>query len=154
MKRYWDMIETPFGIFAAWVDEEGRLLRFSFRAADAAEVDPEAERDSKALEKCAARWRNMRTASARNSNSSLNAEGPDFDKLVWKALQRHSVRPHHLLWRGRQGHRPSQRGAGGRRGQWRQSHRPDRALPSGHRQRRQPYRLRRRTALEAQAVGA
>ena len=40
MNRYWDAIETPFGLFAAWVDEEGRLLRFAFRSAGAERVDP------------------------------------------------------------------------------------------------------------------
>ena len=49
MKRYWDTIETPFGTFAAWVDEAGRLLRFKFRISGAAKVDPEAERDTRAL---------------------------------------------------------------------------------------------------------
>ena len=33
-------IESPFGTFAAWVDEEGRLLRFNLRATGAAKVDP------------------------------------------------------------------------------------------------------------------
>ncbi len=27
-RRYWSVIESPFQKFAAWVDEEGRLLRF------------------------------------------------------------------------------------------------------------------------------
>ena len=30
-KRYWSLIESPFQKFAAWVDEEGRLLRFNLR---------------------------------------------------------------------------------------------------------------------------
>jgi hypothetical protein len=33
MKKYWSLIESPFQKFAAWVDEEGRLLRFNLRAA-------------------------------------------------------------------------------------------------------------------------
>ena len=71
MKRYWDTIETPFGIFAAWVDEEGRLLRFRFRAADAAAGGSGGGAQfHKRSAKCAVRWRNMPTASARNSNSS------------------------------------------------------------------------------------
>ena len=35
-KRYWSLIESPFQKFAAWVDEEGRLLRFNLRASGAA----------------------------------------------------------------------------------------------------------------------
>jgi len=41
-KKYWGLIDSPFQKFAAWVDEEGRLLRFNLRAAGAAKVDPEA----------------------------------------------------------------------------------------------------------------
>ncbi len=43
MKRYWHTIDSPFQTFAAWVDEDGRLLRFNLRAAGAALVDPAAE---------------------------------------------------------------------------------------------------------------
>ena len=50
MKRYWDTVGTPFGLFAAWVDEEDRLLRFAFRSAGAERVDPEAERNATALD--------------------------------------------------------------------------------------------------------
>jgi len=49
MKRYWSLIESPFQKFAAWVDEEGRLLRFHLRAVGAASVDPEAENNSRKL---------------------------------------------------------------------------------------------------------
>src|SRR6185503_12019687 len=48
-KKYWSLIESPFQKFAAWVDEEGRLLRFNLRAAGAAKVDPEAENNSRKL---------------------------------------------------------------------------------------------------------
>jgi hypothetical protein len=49
MKRYWSLIDSPFQKFAAWVDEEGRLLRFHLRAAGAAKLDPEAENNSRKL---------------------------------------------------------------------------------------------------------
>ena len=39
-KRYWAPIKSDFGDFAAWVDGEGRLLRFNLRAKGAAHVDP------------------------------------------------------------------------------------------------------------------
>ena len=48
-KRYWSLIDSPFQKFAAWVDDEGRLLRFNLRAAGAAKVDPEAQNNSRKL---------------------------------------------------------------------------------------------------------
>ena len=48
-KRYWAPIASKFGGFAAWVDEDGRLLRFNLRARNAAHVDPLAEKNEKAL---------------------------------------------------------------------------------------------------------
>ena len=87
MKRYWDTIETPFGIFAAWVDEAGRLLRFRFRVADAAEVDPAAERDSKALGEVRRQVGEYADGRRQQFEFELNAEGPEFDRLVWKALR-------------------------------------------------------------------
>ena len=47
MKRYWGLIDTPFQMMAAWVDEDGRLLRFNLRAKGAEKVDPEAEKNQK-----------------------------------------------------------------------------------------------------------
>ena len=87
MKRYWDTIETPFGVFAAWVDEAGRLLRFRFRVADAAEVDPAAERDSKALGEVRRQVGEYADGRRQQFEFELNAEGPEFDRLVWKALR-------------------------------------------------------------------
>ena len=49
------MIDSPFQKFAAWVDEEGRLLRFNLRATGAAKVDPEAEKNRESWPKCSAR---------------------------------------------------------------------------------------------------
>jgi len=45
-RRYWSVIDSPFQQFAAWVDEEGRLIRFNLRAVGAAKVDREAENSS------------------------------------------------------------------------------------------------------------
>jgi methylated-DNA-[protein]-cysteine S-methyltransferase len=87
VKRYWDTIETPFGVFAAWVDEAGRLLRFRFRVADAAEVDPAAERDSKALGEVRRQVGEYADGRRQQFEFELNAEGPEFDRLVWKALR-------------------------------------------------------------------
>ena len=39
MKRtYWSTITSPFQTFAAWVDDEGRLVRFNLRATGAAKA--------------------------------------------------------------------------------------------------------------------
>ena len=86
MKHYWDTIETPFGTFAAWVDEAGRLLRFRFRAADAEMVDPQAARNVAALEDVRRQVGEYSAGKRQEFAFELNAEGPDFDKLVWKAL--------------------------------------------------------------------
>ena len=86
MKRYWDTIETPFGIFAAWADEAGRLLRFKFRITGAANVDPEAERDAKALSDVRRQVNEYARGKRQDFEFELLPEGPDFNKLVWKAL--------------------------------------------------------------------
>lgn len=86
MKCYWDAIDTPFGRFAAWVDEEGRLLRFRFRFSDAQEVDPEAEHNPLALGEVRRQVDEYSIGKRQLFAFELNAEGPDFDKLVWKAL--------------------------------------------------------------------
>jgi methylated-DNA-[protein]-cysteine S-methyltransferase len=86
VKRYWDTIETPFGLFAAWVDEAGRLLRFAFRSAGAERVDMEAERDAAALEEVRRQVAEYSVGRRQEFQFELNAEGPEFDKLVWRAL--------------------------------------------------------------------
>lgn len=86
MKHYWDTLETPFGTFAAWVDEEGTLVRFNLRAIGAAKVDPEAERNSKALGEVRRQVNEYAKGKRQDFELELDAEGPDFNKLVWKAL--------------------------------------------------------------------
>ena len=86
MKRYWDTIDTPFGLFASWVDEAGRVLRFAFRAEGADRVDPEAERDTAALDDVRRQVGEYSRGERQMFDLELNAEGPEFDKLVWKAL--------------------------------------------------------------------
>ena len=88
MKRYWDRIETPFGLFAAWVDEAGCLLRFRFRSDDAERVDREAEQNPTALENVRRQVAEYSAGERRIFEFELLPEGPDFDKLVWKALSR------------------------------------------------------------------
>jgi len=86
MKRYWDIIESPFSSFAAWVDEKGRLLRFNLRAAGAAKIDPEAERNAKALSDVRRQVGEYAKGKRQRFEFELAAEGPDFNQRVWKAL--------------------------------------------------------------------
>ena len=153
-KRYWSTIESPFQTFAAWVDEEGRLLRFNLRATGAAKVDPEAENNARRAGRRAAPGDEYAKGKRRDFEFELGAEGPEFNKQVWKALLDipFGTTTSYGAIAKTIGH--PKRGARRRRRQWRQSHRPDRALPPGDRRRRQPDRLWRRPAAQAQAAGA
>jgi methylated-DNA-[protein]-cysteine S-methyltransferase len=86
MKRYWSLIETPFQKMAAWVDEDGRLLRFNLRAAGAVTVDPEAENNSRKLAAVQCQVTEYAQGRRREFDIELAPEGPDFDRKVWKAL--------------------------------------------------------------------
>lgn len=85
-KKYWSLIDSPFQKFAAWVDEEGRLLRFNLRVAGAAKVDPEAENNSRKLTDVQRQVMQYANGKRRDFDFELAAEGPDFDKRVWAAL--------------------------------------------------------------------
>jgi methylated-DNA-[protein]-cysteine S-methyltransferase len=87
MKRYWSLIESPFQKFAAWVDEEGRLLRFHLRAVGAAGVDPEAENNSRKLAGVQHQVDEYAQGARRDFDLELVMEGPNFEKTVWKALR-------------------------------------------------------------------
>jgi methylated-DNA-[protein]-cysteine S-methyltransferase len=84
--RYWSLIDTPFQKMAAWVDEEGRLLRFSLRADGAALVDPEAENNSRRLAQVQRQVTEYADGRRRDFTLDLKPEGPDFDRKVWRAL--------------------------------------------------------------------
>jgi methylated-DNA-[protein]-cysteine S-methyltransferase len=87
MKRYWSLIESPFQKFAAWVDEEGRLVRFHLRAANAALVDPEAENDPARLAEVQRQVSEYAQGTRRDFDLELVMEGPEFEKTVWTALR-------------------------------------------------------------------
>jgi methylated-DNA-[protein]-cysteine S-methyltransferase len=87
MKRYWSLIESPFQKFAAWVDEDGRLLRFHLRAVGAAGVDPEAENNSRKLAAVQRQVDEYAQGARRDFDLELVMEGPEFEKTVWKALR-------------------------------------------------------------------
>ena len=86
MKRFWDRIETPFGLFAAWVDEAGRLLRFRFRSDDAERVDREAKENPAALENVRRQVAEYSAGKRRTFDFELLPDGADFERQVWKAL--------------------------------------------------------------------
>ena len=83
---YWDVIESPFCDFAAWVDEKGRLLRFYLSAKGAAKVDPLASRNAKALANVRRQVGEYAKGKRREFDFELAAAGPEFHKQVWEAL--------------------------------------------------------------------
>jgi methylated-DNA-[protein]-cysteine S-methyltransferase len=85
-KRYWAPIKSRFGNFAAWVDDEGRLLRFHLRAKGAEKVDPDAERNEKKLADVERQVSEYDKGRRREFDFELLSEGPGFYKLVWEAL--------------------------------------------------------------------
>ncbi|MGH6872886.1 MAG: methylated-DNA--[protein]-cysteine S-methyltransferase [Rhizomicrobium sp.] len=87
-RRYWAPIASRFGSFAAWVDGEGRLLRFNLRARNAAHVDPYAEKNEKALAGVQKQVAQYDAGKRRDFEFELLAEGPDFHRQVWDALLR------------------------------------------------------------------
>ena len=85
-KHYWDRIETPFGIFAAWVDEDGTLVRFNLRAGNAERVDRQAEHNPKKLSDVKKQVAEYSKGKRQEFQFDLEMEGPDFHKQVWDAL--------------------------------------------------------------------
>ena len=75
-----------FPDFAAWVDEEGRLLRFNLRATGAAKVDPGGGEKRAKLADVRRQVTEYAKGKRREFEFELAAEGPDFNKRVWKAL--------------------------------------------------------------------
>lgn len=85
-KRYWAPIKSRFGTFAAWVDGEGCLLRFHLRARGAEAVDPEAQRNDKALAGVRRQVSEYDAGKRRDFDFELLPEGPEFHQQVWQAL--------------------------------------------------------------------
>ncbi len=83
---FWDTIESPFATFAAWVDDKGRLLRFHLSASGAAKVDPRAERNAKGLGEVRRQVGEYAKGKRQDFDLDFDAQGPDFNRLVWKAL--------------------------------------------------------------------
>jgi len=87
MKRFWSVITSPFGNFAAWVDGEGQLIRFFLTAHGAARVDSGAEENARKLSPVQRQVNEYATGARRDFDFELAAEGPDFHRIVWQALR-------------------------------------------------------------------
>ena len=85
-KRYWAPIKSRFGNFAAWVDDNGALVRFSLRLKGAERIDPKAERSEKKLAHVQRQVTEYDGGKRRDFDLERNAEGPDFHIQVWDAL--------------------------------------------------------------------
>ncbi|MBN9590389.1 MAG: hypothetical protein BGN85_08520 [Alphaproteobacteria bacterium 64-11] len=85
-KTWWAPIKSPFQTFAAWVDEEGRLLRFNLRATGAANVDPAAEKNERKLAHVQRQVNEYAAGKRRDFDLELLPDGPEFDRKVWRAL--------------------------------------------------------------------
>lgn len=86
MKHYWAPIESKFGHFAAWVDEDGRLVRFNLRATGSAQVDPSAERNETRLAEVQKQVVEYDAGLRREFEFVRMADGPEFHQQVWEAL--------------------------------------------------------------------
>jgi methylated-DNA-[protein]-cysteine S-methyltransferase len=85
-KHCWATIHSRFGSFAAWIDGEGRLLRFHLSAKGAARADPGAERNDKALGGVQQQIEEYDSGKRREFEFELAMEGPGFHRQVWGAL--------------------------------------------------------------------
>lgn len=86
-KSYWAIIETPFQPMAAWVDDDGNVLRFRLRADGAAAVDRTAIHDPARLAPVQRQVTEYATGLRRDFDLPLAPEGPEFEKTVWQALR-------------------------------------------------------------------
>jgi len=85
-KRFWAPIESRFGDFAAWVDGEGKLLRFNLRDKGAAHVDPLAEKNEKALRDVQKQVAQYDAGKRQSFDLELAWDGPPFHRRVWALL--------------------------------------------------------------------
>lgn len=85
-RRYWAPIKSKFGSFAAWVDGEGRLLRFALRVTGAGKIDPTAEYKDKKLTAVQKQVAQYDAGKRQEFEFELAPDGSDFHKQVWSAL--------------------------------------------------------------------
>lgn len=82
----WGTIDTRFATFAAWVDGEGRLVRFHLDAAGAADIDPAARHDERALADVRRQVKQYCAGERTVFELELAAHGTEFQQMVWDAL--------------------------------------------------------------------
>jgi methylated-DNA-[protein]-cysteine S-methyltransferase len=85
-KHYWGFIKSRFGDFAAWVDGQGRLLRFDLRAKGAASADRDAIRDERAVADIQKQIAEYDKGARKVFDVKRAAEGTPFQHEVWEAL--------------------------------------------------------------------
>lgn len=84
--HYWAPIKSKFGDFAAWVDGDGKLMRFNLRTAGAAHIDPLAERSEKKLADVQKQVAQYDAGKRQFFDIVLAWDGPPFHQKVWKLL--------------------------------------------------------------------
>ncbi|HEY8518842.1 MAG TPA: methylated-DNA--[protein]-cysteine S-methyltransferase [Gammaproteobacteria bacterium] len=82
----WGTIETPFAVFAAWVDEQGRLVRFDLSARGAEHAEPGAVHDEAAIEHVRRQVLEYAAGERRVFELERAARGTPFQHLVWEAV--------------------------------------------------------------------
>jgi methylated-DNA-[protein]-cysteine S-methyltransferase len=82
----WGTIETRFATFAAWVDEDGRLVRFNLSARGAAAVDRSAIHDERAIAAVRREVEEYCAGERTEFTLTLAPQGSDFQRAVWEAL--------------------------------------------------------------------
>ncbi|HLF10200.1 MAG TPA: methylated-DNA--[protein]-cysteine S-methyltransferase [Gammaproteobacteria bacterium] len=82
----WGTIETRFATFAAWVDGDGRLVRFHLSAKGAAAVDREAIHDEPAIADVRRQIEEYCAGERTTFDIERAARGTDFQRAVWEAL--------------------------------------------------------------------
>jgi methylated-DNA-[protein]-cysteine S-methyltransferase len=86
MQHCWGTIETRFATFAAWVDADGRLMRFNLDADGAARVDREARYDDLAIAEVRRQVEQYSAGDRLQFELELAARGTEFQHTVWDAL--------------------------------------------------------------------
>lgn len=82
----WGLIETPFAVFAAWVDARGRLVRFDLSARGAAAAERGAAHDEDAIEHVRRQVREYAAGTRQVFELERAARGTAFQHAVWEAL--------------------------------------------------------------------
>jgi methylated-DNA-[protein]-cysteine S-methyltransferase len=82
----WAPIPNKFGTFAAWVDGEDRVVRFSFHVKRAPREDRDAIRDDNALAFVRKQIEEYCDGKRRDFDLELAPAGNDFQIKVWQAL--------------------------------------------------------------------